>query len=268
MLPLAYQRVMKTRILTIILLFSALFVFSACASTESRGQKTEQSAQPSKETASINTLSSREKTDGWKLLFDGKEMTGWVGVGKKTFPVQGWKVMDGILIVNPVKGQQGGDIMTVAEYSDFELSMDFMLTRASNSGIKYFFSKYEKGGWLGLEYQLLDGAHPDAKLGRDGNRTVASLYDIKPASNDKVVNPLGSWNTAKIVAKGKHIEHWLNGKKVIEADRDSEAFKNLVIQSKYKDSVPAFGSPDKGHIMLQDHGDMVYFRNIKIRELK
>lgn len=242
---------------------TVLSLTTACA----QGQTTS-SKGTTVSSSSPNTLSTKEKSEGWQLLFDGQKMIGWVNVGKDSFPKQGWDAKDGELIVNADKKKRGGDIMTIEEYSDFEFVIDFKLTKAANSGIKYFLTKYEKGGWLGLEYQILDEAHPDATKGRDGNRRVASLYDVLPAPTaDATVKPLGEWNTARIVSKGTHVEHWLNGKKVLEFDRSSEQYLNAVKQSKYKDTAPTFGMNKSGHILLQDHEDTLYFRNIKIRKL-
>ena len=165
----------------------------------------------------------------------------------------------------------GGDLGTKESFKDFELSVDFRLTPAANSGIKSFYDKNKFGGTC-EEYQILDPEHPDAKRGRNGNRRVAALYDMMPASADKVVRPAGEWNTAKIVSKGSHVEHWLNGKKVLEYERGSEQFREFVKRSKYKSSEKKdgarWGETPEGRIKLQDHTDStVSFRNIKIRRL-
>jgi hypothetical protein len=160
---------------------------------------------------------------------------------------------------------KGGDIVTVDEYADFELSVDFLLTPACNSGIKYFYYNYPKGGGLGMEFQVMDdrGAS-DNKL---ANHLCGSLYDIFPPDESiKQVNALGKWNTADIICKGKHVEHWLNGKKILEFERGSEAYLAAVAKSKYK-TEPVFGTVEKGRILLQEHGHEVSFRNIKIRKL-
>lgn len=217
--------------------------------------------------AQDNVLSKKEKKQGWELLFNGKDLTGWTSVGKPTPPSAGWSVDDGVLTVKKENNKRGGDIITSKQYSDFELVVDFKITQGANSGIKYFFTKYEKGGWLGLEYQIIDDAnHPDAKLGRDGNRKLATLYEMFPAKNTKA-KPVGEWNRARIVAKGTKVEHYLNGKKVLSFDRSSEEYKDAYLKSKYKGCNPMFGDVEKGHILLQDHGDVVSFKNIKIREL-
>lgn len=217
----------------------------------------------------INTLTKGEQRQGWKLLFNGKNLEGWTSVGKDTPPTLGWEVKDGILTAKSQEGKRGGDIITKEEYSDFDFKADYKLSPGGNSGIKYFFVKYDKGGWLGLEYQLLDDeVHPDGKLGRNGNRKTASLYDMFPADKNKKMNPAGEWNHIRIVAKGSKVTHYLNGKKVLSFDRKSSSYKNALLLSKYKNSQPMFGDVSKGHILLQDHGDEVSFRNIKIRDLK
>lgn len=224
-----------------------------------------------------NTLTGKEKKEGWKLLFDGKTTNGWRGAYTNKFPEKGWDVMDGMLTIQQSDGSEShsfGDIVTDAEYSDFDLMFDFKLTEGANSGLKYFVAEESpkpKGSAYGLEFQVLDDdKHPDAKLGRNGNRTVGSLYDLIPAQGKKA-SPIGEWNTGRVVSKGKHVEHWLNGKKVVDYERGSEAFRKDVALSKY--SAPSyntngrFGEAPKGHILLQDHGNRVYFRNIKIRPL-
>jgi hypothetical protein len=222
-----------------------------------------------------NKLTAYEEQSGWKLLFDGKSTTGWVGAYKKTFPEKGWQVKDGLLSVLPSNGDEstnGGDIVTKKEYTAFDLSFDFKLSKGANSGFKYFvtLSENNSGSAIGLEYQLLDDVlHPDAKLGRDGNRTLGSLYDlIKAKKEARFFRQPGNWNTGRVVVyPNNHVEHYLNGVKIAEYDRGSQSFRDLVAQSKYK-VWPGFGEAQKGHILIQDHGNEVNFRSIKIRELK
>lgn len=210
-----------------------------------------------------NTLTAYEKKVGWQLLFDGVSSKGWRGANKDKFPENGWEIKDGVLSILP--GDGGGDIVTVDEYGNFELTFEFRLTEGANSGLKYYV--VEQGGALGLEYQVLDDAkHPDAKMGRDGNRTVSSLYDLIPAAKNKRPNAIGNWNQARIVSKNNHVEHWLNGFKVLEYERGSKEFRDIVALSKFKDK-PNFGEVPKGRILLQDHNDFVSFRNLKIRNL-
>lgn len=218
--------------------------------------------------AQINTLTLKEEKAGWKLLFNGKNLNGWTSVGKDTPPAIGWVIENGVLTVKKEGDQRGGDIITKDQYADFELKVEFRITQGANSGIKYFFTKYEEGGWLGLEYQILDDEnHPDAKQGRDGNRLQASLYEMYAPSAKKKDKPIGEWNEARIVAKGSKVEHYLNGKKVLSFDRKSEGYRKAWQLSKYKNCVPMFGDVQQGHILLQDHGDIVSFRNVKIRQL-
>lgn len=216
---------------------------------------------------SINTLSKKEEKQGWQLLFNGKNPDGWTSVGKTTGPEKGWTIEDGILTVNKGGPQHGRDIITQKEFSEFDLYFEFRLTKAANSGLKYLFRKYEQGGWLGNEYQVLDDDfHPDAKAGRDGNRKTAALYDILPTGK-KEMKATGEWNSARIVVKGSKVTHYLNGKKVVTYDRNSQTYRDAVGLSKFKDAKPLFGTVEKGHILLQDHQDEVSFRNIKIRDL-
>jgi hypothetical protein len=221
-----------------------------------------------------NTLSQQEIADGWKLLFDGQTSSGWRKAYGDKFPEKGWKIENGILSVLPSTGgesQNGGDIVTLDEYSNFELLLQAKLTPGANSGVKYFVTEKEEnnpGSAIGLEFQILDDSiHPDAKLGREeGIRTFGALYDlIKP--ENKSVNAIGEWNDIRIISKEKHVEHWLNGFKVLEYERGSENYRKLVSESKYKER-PAFGEAEKGHILLQDHGNEVFFRSVKIREFK
>jgi len=220
-----------------------------------------------------NQLTPDEMRQGWKLLWDGETTKGWRGANKEKFPERGWRIENGVLTVEADKGAEsafGGDIVTVDQYADFDLKLDFMLTTGANSGIKYFVVEKLNlgiGSAIGLEYQLLDDdVHPDAKNGVGGNRTLASLYDLIPASVDKRPNPPGSWNQARIVARGNHVEHWLNGELVVSFDRGTQMYRALVQKSKYS-GYPDFGEARYGPILLQDHGNEVNFRNIKIREL-
>ena len=221
-----------------------------------------------------NQLTIGEKKNGWKLLWDGKTTNGWRGARLDEFPAEGWEIKDGILSVLASGGGEsaaGGDIVTKEVYGNFELKVDFKLTEGANSGIKYYVdTKANKGSGssIGLEYQILDDAkHPDAKLGNhDGSRTVSSLYDLIQADLNKPIHPVGEWNSAHIISKDNHVEHWLNGAKVLEYERSSDAYRKLVSESKYV-KYPKFGESELGHLLLQDHGDYVSFKNIKIRPI-
>jgi hypothetical protein len=221
-----------------------------------------------------NTLSDYEKKDGWKLLFDGKTTNGWIGAYKKTFPEKGWEIKDGILRVLPSDGNLdggGGDIVTAEKFGAFDLSFDFKLAPGANSGVKYFVTLPDNtnGYALGLEYQLIDDSlHPDAKLGRDGNHTLASLFDlIKAEKTTRFIHQPGKWNTARIIVyPNNHVEHYLNGIKVLEYEKGSSSFNELVAMSKFK-VYDHFVENKKGLILLQDHGDEISFRNIKIKNL-
>jgi hypothetical protein len=216
--------------------------------------------------ALANTLTEQEKQEGWKLLWDGKTGEGWSSIKKDTFPATGWEIAEGALTVLPKNAGGGaGDIITKEKFTNFILKADFRLTAAANSGIKYFFDPKVNGGTT-LEYQVLDAAHPDAAKGRDGNRKVASFYDVMPAVGAKP-KPVGEWNTAMIISKGNHVEHWLNGEKVLEFERGSEAFRAAVAQSKFSKYLN-WGEQASGHILLQDHQDKVSYRNFKIKVLE
>tara|TARA_B100000953_G_scaffold299573_1_gene299902 strand:+ start:172 stop:1530 length:1359 start_codon:yes stop_codon:yes gene_type:complete len=221
-----------------------------------------------------NTLTTSEEKDGWKMLWDGKTTEGWRGARLEDFPQQGWEIKNGILTVLASGGAEsaaGGDIVTEELYGDFELKADFKITEGANSGIKYYVDtdiNKGPGSSIGLEYQILDDdKHPDAKLGNhEGSRTVASLYDLIKADPDKPIHPVGAWNTARIISKNNHVEHWLNGTKVLEYERGSEDFRKLVSESKYA-KWDRFGELEEGRILLQDHGNRVSFKNIKIKTL-
>jgi len=226
----------------------------------------------------INILTQNEKDRGWRLLWDGKTNTGWRGAKLSHFPKSGWNINNGELTVLATDGAEStgpGDIITEKVFSSFELELEFKITKGANSGIKYFVdAELNKGtgSAIGCEFQILDDKnHPDAKKGVNGNRTIGSLYDLITAENlsipgrGKQFKGIGNWNKARIVVRGAHVEHWLNNEKVIEYNRHSQMFRALVAYSKYKDW-SEFGQWPSGHILLQDHGDTVHYRSIKVRE--
>lgn len=220
-----------------------------------------------------NTISELEASEGWELLWDGKTTNGWRGAKLDEFPEKGWVIEDGILKVLKGDGGEstnGGDIVTTKPYKNFMLKVDFRITEGANSGIKYFVDtnlNKGEGSAIGCEFQILDDRnHPDAKLGINGNRTLGSLYDLIDAPEDKPFRS-GFFNTAMVVVQGNHVEHWLNGVKIVEYERNTEEWNALVQTSKYKDW-PNFGNAEEGLLLLQDHGDEVWFQNIKIKVLE
>lgn len=226
----------------------------------------------SNETFPDNTLSPTEVREGWKLLWDGKTTNGWRGAKLDEFPDHGWKIENGVLSVQASEGKEsanGGDIVTTETYKDFILKVDFKITEGANSGIKYFVDPNEnkgEGSAIGCEFQILDDLrHPDAKLGVKGNRKLGSVYDLIPAPEDKPFD-INEFNTAMIIVEGNHVEHWLNGVKLLEYERNNQEWNALVAYSKYK-NWNNFGNHVRGNILLQDHGNEVSFKNIKIKEL-
>lgn len=222
-----------------------------------------------------NSLTDYEKKNGWRLLFDGKTSKGWKSAREAGFPRMGWVTEDGAMSVLKSEGKEstnGGDIVTTEQFSSFDLSFEFRITPGANSGVKYFVTLNEQttGSAIGLEYQILDDTlHPDAKMGRNGNRTLASLYDlIKAEKQKRFLRPTGQWNIGRIIVDPHNkVEHYLNGVKVLEYERGSKQYRDLVAISKYV-IWKNFGEAEKGHILLQDHGDQVSYRSLKIKELK
>ena len=210
--------------------------------------------------AAPNTLSALERAQGWQLLFDGETTAGWRGFKREGFPVQGWEVRGGCLVVS---GGGGGDLITTEVYGDFDLDLEFKVTEKANSGIMYRVTEDVDATWhSGPEYQVLD----DALLGEfpDQKHSVGALYDIV-APELKVARLAGHWNRARISVRGWKIEHRLNGYLTAEADLRSPVGARLVGSSKFHD-MPRFARAREGHIALQDHGDEVWFRSIKLRD--
>ena len=235
------------------------------------------------QTSGPNVLTPPERAAGWRLLFDGHTLAGWRGLGYDTVPTGHWVVVDGA-IKKIANGQvprvpdgrplNGGDLMTVDTFGDFELTWEWKVTPGANSGVKYNVSEEmstAQGGAggpshsaLGFEYQMIDDdRHEDGKL---PTHRSGALYDLIAPSEAKQLRPVGEWNTATVIFRGNHGEHWLNGRKIVEFDLGTARMDSLLAKSKYR-SIPGFGDRRKGHIVLQDHGDEVYFRNIKVRPL-
>jgi len=218
------------------------------------------------ETSAQNTLSDQEKKDGWKLLFDGKSTSGWHNYKSDKVSPR-WKAANGELYLDKTVTEGHGDLVTNGEFQDYEFALEWKIDACGNSGVIFNVvdeSKYDATYHTGPEMQVLDNTcHPDAKIIK---HRAGDLYDLISCSKE-TVKPAGEWNQARIVSKKAKMEFWLNGTKVVEFTMHTPAWDEMVAKSKFK-SLPAFGKALKGHIALQDHGDGVHYRNIKIRELK
>lgn len=200
---------------------------------------------------------------GFAPLFDGETLNGFINDKGEAVKEGAW-VADGGVLHMKGGGAKGGNLLTDREYGDFILDWEWKLDRKGNNGIKYRVNRFEKGGWLGLEYQLIDdNGHPDSKK---ADRQTASIYSLYAPVDDKPLKPIGEWNHSRIVAKGSKVEHWLNGVKVAEADISTEDFRDRVAASKWK-NIEGFGLMRRGKIMITDHSDPVWFRNIRIKVL-
>lgn len=214
----------------------------------------------------VPAMTQQKGADGWISLFDGKTLNGWRGY--KTADATGtrWAVTDGMLCIPQDNGKDthgARDIISKDTFDQFELTWEWRVAEGGNSGLKYFVLE-DRDAAIGHEYQEIDDArHADAKIGP--HRQTAALYDVFPAA-DRPVKPAGEFNQSKVVVKGKTVEHWLNGKKVLTYELESDALKQAIAKSKFKD-IERFGKLHKGHILLQDHGNNVCYRNIKIKPL-
>jgi hypothetical protein len=231
-------------------------------------------------TAQANALTAQERAAGWKLLFDGNTLAGWRGLGYDSVPSAHWKVENGTIkkiasgkVPKMPDGQpaHGGDLMTIDSFADFELAFEWKVTPGANSGLKYNVSEEfslahaSNHAALGWEYQVLDDSLSDDN--KVPSHLAGSLYEMIAPKRTKPLAPVGQWNSARIVLRGMHGEHWLNGEKILEFEMGSPEFDALYQKSKYR-PIPGFADRRTGHLILQDHGDEAYFRNIKIREIR
>ena len=206
----------------------------------------------------LNQLTPEQQAAGWKLLFDGKSLNGWRSFKKKDAPQQGWVVEDGIL--KKVANVRGGDIITSEQFGDFELNWEWRIPARANNGIKYFITE-ERSSAIGHEYQMVD----DATV-KDPRQRTASFYDVLPPNENAASRPPGEWNSSRVIVRGNRVEHWLNGDKVLDYELGSKEVLAAVAKSKFKD-VAGFGTKITGHVLLTDHKDEAWYRNIKIRRL-
>ena len=202
--------------------------------------------------------------DGWTNIFDGASLKGWRGYKQPDATKTRWKVESGMLTVDPGDGSDtrgARDLITTGTYDNFELAFEWKITPGGNSGVKYFVLE-DRDSAIGHEYQVIDDSgHPDAKIGP--HRQTAALYDVLPAAN-RPIKPAGEFNQSRIVVNGRNVQHWLNGTRVLQYELSSPALQAAVDKSKFK-GIERFGKPQKGHILVQDHGDRVWYRSIRIK---
>jgi Domain of Unknown Function (DUF1080) len=251
--------------------FWCLIVLAAGAAAQVPG------AIPAQSAAQPNQLTEAERAAGWRLLFDGSTLRGWRGLGRDTVPTAHWTVEDGAIrkipsgqIPRRTDGQplDGGDLLTEASFQDFELTWEWKVAPGANSGLKYNVSEklsttLARHAAIGFEYQILDDdRHEDAKL---PSHRAGALYDLVAPNQRKALHPVGEWNRSTVILRGNHGEHWLNGEKILDFDLGTPLMDSLLAASKYR-SIAGFAARRPGRIVLQDHGDEVRFRDLKIRE--
>jgi hypothetical protein len=210
--------------------------------------------------ADLNTLTPEEKAAGWKLLFDGHDTSGWRSCGHTNFPADGWVVEEGCL--KNLGGKHGGDLVTKQEFTDFDLKFEWRISPGGNSGVKYFVKEGSKSG-VGFEYQVLDDdKNEDSRNGP--NRQAGALYYLIAPNKAKHLKPVGEFNESEIILRGNHVEHWLNGAKIVETGLGSPALTEAIAKSKFAKNT-SYGLKKPTVILLQDHGNTVWFRNLKIK---
>lgn len=247
--------------------FSTLFFLALTFSCNNRNNASDQDRLGQNDNYNRSTESVQGKSGDWEILFDGENLDHWRSVSGDSFPYQAWVIEDGALVLNG----KGGDIITREKYGDFELTWEFNLTQEANSGIKYFVDSihHQETGQVsfnGPEFQIIDDTNHEAiKDDPNGLSSTAALY-LLYAPENKTLNPAGEWNQARIVAKDGQVEHWLNGTKVVSYQRASDDFLKRKSETKFKDYA-GYGETDEGYILITDHQDRVFFRNIRIRRL-
>jgi predicted small lipoprotein YifL len=262
-----------------LLIIGSLLTLAGCGRRPPASAAGEIAPAVTADVATPNQLTANDRAAGWTMLFDGQTLKGWRGLGYPTVPASHWVVADGAIkkissgnVPVQADGQplEGGDLMTEATYGDFELAWEWRVTPGANSGVKYNVSEElstsipPKHAAKGFEYQIIDDdRHPDGKL---VTHKTGDLYDLFASNDRKHLRPVGEWNASRIVFVGRHGEHWLNGEKVVEFDLGTPRMDTALAASKYR-TIPWFAERRRGHIVLQDHGDEVYFRSIRIRDL-
>lgn len=264
------RNVMTSRQTIAMHLLFAITAVTACGGAETADEAVEPTDAPTATEAAPNTLTEQEIAEGWQLLFDGASTTGWRAYNQPSFPESRWEVRDGALVVlatGDPEAMTGGDIVSEAEFGSFDLRFDFVVSAGANSGVFYFVQEIEGSPiWhFAPEYQLLDDpAYTDGEW-ESATHLTGENYDVQ-ASSARPLRPQGEWNTGRILVDGTHVEHWLNGEKMVEYEVRSPEWAALVAESKFSD-YPEYGMAETGRIALQDHGAEVWFRNIKIRRL-
>lgn len=252
-----------------IFLILLMFLYPGCSSNtslENENANVSENSDDGLESVSNSDLTGEGEGNDWEFLFDGTNTDKWTGVNSDQFPENGWIIEDSALVL-----AEGGNIITREKYGDFDLRFEFKLTPAANSGIKYFVTKLksrENGNEVtnGPEYQIIDDFNnPDVKEQGDEKEKTAAVYLLYAPVNKKLL-PAGQWNTGRIISKDKQVEHWLNGIKVVSYERGSQDFRSRREDTKFR-NYESYGEVPEGHILLTDHHDKVYFKNIKIKRL-